>query len=523
MFRTLIILLGIATGVVSLLLLYWLFNSYPENASTTSKIVDLGTILGVVALGSRQLFECNSERRAQNREKRDQTKEDRTRHQVGIDQGEKLVLENPDDDSLKDDLRRRRIELQEYVDAELASAKISERAPRGSVSLGTVNISSEPRRERTPGLLVELDKKPRLSAVELSVLRALLEKSEPAVEGLDAKGWILRGNAFSDSGEYRSAISAYSRGIEIDPENDEAFDNRGVAFGKLGELEEALQSFKTAARLNPMSISAHHNSGVVLSQMERYQDALEPFSRSVELQPRNTDAHDSVGSILFELGQYQAAVAAFQLAVQLDSNNVDASNNLGQALYQIGEKEEAIKTLKKALIVQPNNIALLSNISSTLAELDKFAEALTFIVRAIAVEPADAELLARYAVILSRSGDTNKATAQFKQALDLNAHDRYTLGSFGTHLLSLDEPEKSLEYIEKALSMDPNSGPDLYNRACALVRLGRLDEAMKSLSSAVLSGFSNDLLLASDSDLEPLRSDLIFGPQLDQLLIELRE
>src|SRR5262245_43148789 len=65
----------------------------------------------------------------------------------------------------------------------------------------------------------------------------------------DAKGFVERGNAWTDKGEWDKAIKDYTEAIRLDPKSVEAFIGRGFALRARGTLDQALKDFDEAVRL----------------------------------------------------------------------------------------------------------------------------------------------------------------------------------------------------------------------------------------------------------------------------------
>ena len=63
----------------------------------------------------------------------------------------------------------------------------------------------------------------------------------------------LRGLAYAESGDTRSAVEDLSKTIDLDPRLPEAYHNRGAAYRDLGELEEAIKDFDRAIELQPVN------------------------------------------------------------------------------------------------------------------------------------------------------------------------------------------------------------------------------------------------------------------------------
>lgn len=108
------------------------------------------------------------------------------------------------------------------------------------------------------------------------------------------------------------------------------------------------------------------------------------------------------------------------------------------------------------------------------------------------------------------------AREKFRQATELDETRWEAFMGYGVTEVKLHHAELSLPYFDKALSIAQARRVSVgqqaqvhYNRACALVALGRHPEAIASLRTAVKLGGAVAFVdsLEVDSDLEPLRRD----------------
>lgn len=76
------------------------------------------------------------------------------------------------------------------------------------------------------------------------------EGAEPS-HRRDATAWRLRALAFSDSGKYEQAITAYNEAIRLEPDYADAYYERGWAYMAVGETELGEADLTEAARLEP--------------------------------------------------------------------------------------------------------------------------------------------------------------------------------------------------------------------------------------------------------------------------------
>ena len=67
---------------------------------------------------------------------------------------------------------------------------------------------------------------------------------------------------YYNAGDFRSALSAFSESIRLNPRHDGAFNHRGATYLKIGERDSAKRDFAIALDLNAMNQLAYFNRGV---------------------------------------------------------------------------------------------------------------------------------------------------------------------------------------------------------------------------------------------------------------------
>ncbi|MEM9538266.1 MAG: tetratricopeptide repeat protein [Cyanobacteria bacterium P01_E01_bin.42] len=101
-----------------------------------------------------------------------------------------------------------------------------------------------------------------------------------------------RGNAAQEERRYEDAERIWRQLLEIEPDNDAAYNNLGLALDKQGKFEEALAAYRTALSLpnragNPTNAhSAVHNSlGYALQQQGDFEAAIIEYQKAIALDP----------------------------------------------------------------------------------------------------------------------------------------------------------------------------------------------------------------------------------------------
>jgi len=88
-------------------------------------------------------------------------------------------------------------------------------------------------------------------------------------------------NAYANLGQYKEAIEAYQKAIQINAKSDEPqklskpHNNLGLAYAASGQLSDAIVEFNQAVQLRPDYAEAHFNLGVAYLQLGRKHEAEE--------------------------------------------------------------------------------------------------------------------------------------------------------------------------------------------------------------------------------------------------------
>ena len=83
----------------------------------------------------------------------------------------------------------------------------------------------------------------------------------------DAKNreaWVRLGNLYFDTDQYTRSIEAYSKALELQPNDSDVITDRGIMYRKTGDFEKAAAEFRRAAEIDPTHLNSVLNLGVVL-------------------------------------------------------------------------------------------------------------------------------------------------------------------------------------------------------------------------------------------------------------------
>lgn len=204
--------------------------------------------------------------------------------------------------------------------------------------------------------------------------------------------------------------------------------------------------------------------------------------------------------------------------------------SLYQALMQEGRLEEAgvliedeIQSLRSRLVEALELRAQLRTQTGAWEEaVQDHDELLSIMSRESAVDRDLVTVIGNRAWLLIAVGRSVEALEEIDRALELRPEDPAVRARLylnrGLATSRLGDLDAALTDYSHALSLAPFDSLIYFDRACALVRLGRLQEAFEDLKKAVRLDQSVRLTARLDPDLDPLRTSPQYRTSFEELV-----
>jgi predicted O-linked N-acetylglucosamine transferase (SPINDLY family) len=101
----------------------------------------------------------------------------------------------------------------------------------------------------------------------------------------------------------------------------------------MGQLEESIVAYRKGIALQPDLPEFYNNLGNALQDTCRLDDAIASFRRAIALGPNIPEPYYNLGNVLKATGQLKEAIAAYQQSIFLRPDYLKAHNNLVYALH----------------------------------------------------------------------------------------------------------------------------------------------------------------------------------------------
>jgi tetratricopeptide (TPR) repeat protein len=246
--------------------------------------------------------------------------------------------------------------------------------------------------------------------------------------------------------------------------------------------------FEKAIAIDPSYARAYAGLADCLSLNYKFFDKRESnlheaeiaSSRALELEPDLAEAHVARGLAVSLRERFDEAEQEFEQAMRLDPQLFDAVYWFARARQSQGRFQDALNLFERAALLRPEEYQIPGFIAQALRSLGR----------------DDESAAAR------RRG--NKLT---EQHLELHPEDARACVLAAANVAHSD-PARALNYLERAIRVDPTDPNLLYNVACTYAVIGgRVSDALDALEQAVSQGWGDKGWIEHDSDLDSLRPE----------------
>jgi adenylate cyclase len=291
---------------------------------------------------------------------------------------------------------------------------------------------------------------------------------ETQTTDMEAYDHYLRGRRFYYQFSFQSvkfALQMFRRALQLDPNYVLALCGLADCFSYLymyndqsiENLEESDLASKTAIELDPLLAEAWASRGQSLYLRKKMRDAEAAFEKAIELDPLLFEGYYSYGRMLFAEGNLKKAGWLFETAHQSRPDDYQAMLLAGQCYDVLGMQEKALECRQKGV----------------------------------------------------------KLTEDLLQLNPGNIRALY-LGANG--LVGMNEKAKGLQWLQRALMLEPDDAVLLYNAGCIYALCDMPEEALNCFEKAVKNGFTQKKWYVHDSNLNSLRHH----PRFEELLYKMK-
>ena len=333
--------------------------------------------------------------------------------------------------------------------------------------------------------------------------------------------------------DYAGAVKMLDASQKYGDEYSETYKFRSEAYDKMGETDKAIDD----ALLWFEKDEDAYGSAIIKLMMKHRTYAIAKAKTKMKSSDRKDAWRVLLLSLYEEAGEYENAIKEYNSLEEdygkdefIYAHRADCYNELGLTDMALSEIEKAIE-----LEADYSNICSKGGILRTVG---RYAEAIEVFDQAIEVDPLYAFAYYAKGWCHELSGDDDKAMECYDLGIDLDKEYAYiylmrgqihlkrgdkikaeedfntvlqldtvvTDGScrqYALHFLGRDD--EADEWMQKLIDDEPYDMGHYYDKACLYSRMGRTDEAVKALETALEMGYCAFTHIENDDDMDAIR------------------
>jgi tetratricopeptide (TPR) repeat protein/predicted Ser/Thr protein kinase len=286
-------------------------------------------------------------------------------------------------------------------------------------------------------------------------------------DSLLAEGHVCLGLLYQGTGKYEQAGEEYSKAAAIEPTLDAAQSGLAHSYESLNRLDDAEKAYRAAIALRPNYWAGYNRLGAFYVRHGKWEQAAQMFSQVVSLVPDSFIGYSNLGAVRLHQGRYADAVPPFERSLAIRKTG-DAISNLGTAYFAMRRYADAAKEYEEAVRLSDNEYVLWGNLGDA------------------------------YFWTPGRRQDAaaayNRAIALALESLRVNSRDAGALSSVSLYHAMLGERAAAVDYLQRALRIEPKRPDLLLNAAIAYQQLREENPTLDYLEKAVAAGLPAESL-----------------------------
>ena len=300
-------------------------------------------------------------------------------------------------------------------------------------------------------------------------------ETDPRVEQLYAEAQDAEAR-----GDEAGAIAKYESILQIAPGLAAAYNNLGSLYLRQREYEKAVAVLEKGLKIDPKMPSAAALLGISLYEMGDYPNARTRLETALRANPKDSNVEMTLANDLVRLGEPEAAASHFQQVVHRDPKNQEAWYQLGKVYMQLSE--EALAKLRE---IDPHSVRAHEVSGEIMEGMSNFDGAIIEYKKAVEMAPQQPGTHYKLGNAYWSISQWDAATQQFQAELANDPRSCLSYYKLGNVILEQHgDPQAALDDVNKAVAICPDLTNARVDRARALLRMERAQDAVPDLEAA---------------------------------------
>jgi tetratricopeptide (TPR) repeat protein len=300
----------------------------------------------------------------------------------------------------------------------------------------------------------------------------------------------------------------------------------------------AREQFRTVAKKQPADPEIPYAIGLLSQQIEDFADAEVQFKRVLELEPRDANpVYFNLGAVAEGQKRPDAALEWYR-KISMGDYFVTGQLKIAHILAKRDGMDAGRKHLRDAQVTERDSpetrIQLILAEAQLLRDSKALLDAFKLLSEAIDKNPGTADLLYDRAMVAEKIDKLDVMEADLRRVIELKPEHAHAYNALGYTLAERNQRlTEAYELVQKALGFAPNDPFIQDSLGWVQFRLGRLDDAQKTLKGAYqvrrdpeIAAHLGEVLWASGNREEALkiwRASLLENPDNEMLVAVMKK
>lgn len=265
--------------------------------------------------------------------------------------------------------------------------------------------------------------------------------------------------------ELQSQVAAYSKSLEMYPDNTWSQEGLATAYVGLGEPSKAIGILEQRLKTGPPAVFPLVSLGMALLASGENGRAEKQFNQATTMDPKYPLAWFGLGKAFAAQTEPEPARQAFRQAVELAPGLVDARLNLADLLVKEGHFDEATQECTAALSDSPEMANIYLKLAEISAKRQNYDECLEYCQKARELAPYTHPPKVLLAVYCSANGDQELGQRFLREARTEEPNYPVTPLMLGQLAVQQQQWDDAREFFTAAMALPlPDNWPESHRK-----------------------------------------------------------
>lgn len=296
--------------------------------------------------------------------------------------------------------------------------------------------------------------------------------------------------------KYDEALTFLKKGFKENQYNSKLVFYLGTLLTKKGKYKEALEVYKPICQISPKDSPFYKYKVELLLILKKYDEAEKLLGEILDEVDDDYIWYYYLGLLKEDKEDFKEAIHYFQKARKLNQIDDRIINEMSMIYFHLGKLDASINVIEKAIESNDKDAMLYLYLGDAYFRLKDYPNALKSYTNGASLDSQNPNFLFQSAIVLNEQKKYALTEKALKKVLSIDNNHKYALNFisyfYAEHNIHLDE---ALNYIKKALEIDPDNGAFIDTLGFVLYKQGKFKKALKQFQSALEHLGKNDPII----------------------------